>query len=172
MWTDLRRLACLAVVAVCLSACRTTAPSADYRALAKAAVRLGVDIDLADHHPLYLEASRWIGTPYRHGGTTRQGVDCSGLVQSIYRQVYHVDLPRSAEAQRTTRCRTVDRRHLQEGDLVFFGEGRRPRHASHVGIYLKQGKFVHASSSQGVVVSSLDEPYYQRTWLNGGKVTH
>ena len=61
--------------------------------------------------------------------------------------------------------------NLKEGDLVFFHNGKKKRKASHVGIYLKEGKFIHASSSQGVIVSALDEPYYRRCWMQGGRIS-
>lgn len=64
----------------------------------------------------------------------------------------------------------ISKRQLQEGDLVFFHNGRRKRVANHVGIYLKDGKFVHASTSSGVIVSRLEEPYYRKCWMQGGRV--
>ena len=66
------------------------------------------------------------------------------------------------------RCR-VRRSKLEEGDLVFFKNARKSRTASHVGIYLKDYKFIHASTSDGVIVSDLREPYYDKTWLAGGR---
>lgn len=64
----------------------------------------------------------------------------------------------------------MSKRKLQEGDLVFFHDGRRKKTANHVGIYLKDGKFIHASSSAGVIVSRLEEPYYRKCWMQGGRV--
>ena len=64
----------------------------------------------------------------------------------------------------------MSKRNLQEGDLVFFHNGRKKRTATHVGIYLKDNKFIHASTSSGVIVSSLDEAYYRRCWMQGGRV--
>lgn len=151
-----------------LSSCHTSAPSYDYQALAQASVRLGVDIGLKDNHALYLEAAQWIGTPYRAGGSSRRGTDCSGFVWQMYRKVYGKELSRSSE-QQMKESRKVSRRKLREGDLVFFGTTRRKRRVSHVGIYLKEGKFVHASTSRGVIVSSLDEPYYEERWIKGGR---
>ena len=120
--------------------------------------RLGIDIGPKDNHHLYLTAAEWIGTPYRSGGHTQKGTDCSGMTGEIYRKVYHMRLPRSTSEQMKA-CRKVSRRELKEGDLVFF----------HVGIYLKDGYFVHASTSRGVIVSHLDEAYYRRCWLRGGR---
>lgn len=155
-----------------LSSCGTTrAPHYDFRELARAAIRLEMDIDEKDNHALYVESSKWLGVPYRYGGTSKRGTDCSGLTYAIYKKVYHKKLQRSSEEQRTEDCRKVTKRNLQEGDLVFFHNGRKKKKASHVGIYLKNGKFIHASTSQGVIVSQLDEPYYQKCWMQGGRIS-
>ena len=152
------------------SSCHVGMIGTDYRALAQASVRLGIDIDRKDNHALYLEASRWIGAPYRNGGNSRWGIDCSGLTSQIYRNVYRQHLHRSAEEQRLLDCHKKSKRNLREGDLVFFHNGSRKRRASHVGIYLKDGRFIHASTSRGVIVSHLNEPYYRKHWLSGGRV--
>ncbi|WP_294453673.1 C40 family peptidase [uncultured Bacteroides sp.] len=152
------------------SSCGTRRLNYDFRDLAAAAIRLDMDIDLKDNHKLYLEAADWIGTPYRYGGTTKKGVDCSGLTMSIYRTVYRKKLSRNSEEQRDKDCQRVLKRNLREGDLVFFHNGKKKRRASHVGIYLKDGRFIHASTSVGVVVSSLNERYYSSHWLQGGRV--
>lgn len=158
------------LLALLLASCGTRAPRYDYRQLAKAAVRLDMDIDAKDNHRLYIEVADWIGTPYRHGGTTRKGTDCSGFTSAIYKKVYRHKLKRSSEEQRTKNCRKVAKRNLKEGDLVFFHNGRKKRKATHVGIYLKDGRFVHASTSRGVIVSWLEEDYYRRCWMQGGRV--
>lgn len=158
------------LLAFLLTSCRTTMSGVDYQALAKASVRLGVDIDRKDNHALYLEAAQWIGAPYRSGGSSVKGTDCSGLTSQIYRKVYDHPLHRSAEEQRTHDCKKKRKGKLHEGDLVFFHNGSRKRRASHVGIYLKDGHFVHASTSRGVIVSHLNESYYRKHWLSGGRV--
>ena len=152
-----------------LSSCRTSAPNLNYKALAKASIQLGVDIDLNDNHKLYVEAAKWIGTPYRTGGTSKRGTDCSGLVCQLYRSVYRTKLPRTTQELRN-KSRKIGKRQLQEGDLVFFSSPRSRKKTAHVGIYLKEGKFIHASSSQGVIVSRLNEEYYTKYWLAGGRV--
>ena len=160
----------LAALLALLTSCGTRAPHYDYRELAQAALRLDIDIDMDDNHRLYIESARWIGVPYRSGGTTRLGVDCSGLTSNIYRTVYRKRLERSSDHQRTEDCRKVRKAKLREGDLVFFHNGRNKRRATHVGIYLKDGRFIHASTSRGVIVSCLNEPYYKRCWMQGGRV--
>lgn len=152
-----------------LSSCRSVAPKLDYKALARASVNLGVDIKLEDNHKLYLEAAEWIGVPYRAGGDSKRGVDCSGLTSHIYRKVYHTKLSRSTDEQRKE-SNKVAKRNLREGDLVFFTSSRSGRKVAHVGIYLKDGKFIHASTSRGVIVSRLNEPYYTKHWISGGRV--
>lgn len=153
-----------------LTSCGVRAPHYDFRELAHAAVSLNMDIDLKDNHKLYIESAKWIGVPYRHGGSNKRGIDCSGLTCQIYQKVYHKKLKRSANEQRTKNCQRVTKRKLKEGDLVFFHNGKRKRTATHVGIYLKNGHFIHASTSNGVIVSRLDEAYYERCWMQGGRV--
>ena len=153
---------------VSLSSCRSAAPRLDYKALARASVRLGVDIRLEDNHKLYIEAAEWMGVPYRTGGESKRGTDCSGLTCQIYKKVYHTKLSRNTEGQKKESSK-VAKRNLREGDLVFFTSSRSGRKVAHVGIYLKDGKFIHASTSQGVIVSHLDEPYYTKHWISGGR---
>lgn len=167
MMGRLYRLLLPALLLLCLSSCHTSAPRLDYRALARASVRLGMDIGPKDNHRLYLTAAEWIGTPYRNGGHTKRGTDCSGLAGEIYRKVYHVRLPRSTGEQMKA-CRKVARRNLKEGDLVFFHNGKSRKKVTHVGIYLKDDKFIHASTSRGVIVSNLNEDYWHRCWMRGG----
>ncbi len=158
-----------ACITVMLASCGTARRTPDYAALARAGIRLGIDIDRDDDHRLYVAASQWIGTPYRYGGTTRRGVDCSGFVRALCNEVYGIELSRTADTQLKDDCRRVRRSKLEEGDLVFFKNARKSRTASHVGIYLKDYKFIHASTSEGVIVSDLREPYYDKTWLAGGR---
>ena len=153
----------------CLSSCHTSAPRLDYKALAQASVRLGMDIELTDNHKLYVNAAEWIGTPYRVGGDSRHGTDCSGLVPQLYKKTYRMRLSRSTDGQ-LKESNKIARRNLREGDLVFFTSRSSRKKVAHVGIYLKDGKFIHASTSQGVIVSSLKEKYYTQHWLCGGRV--
>lgn len=153
----------------CLSSCHTSAPRLDYKALAQASVRLGMDIELTDNHKLYVNAAEWIGTPYRAGGDSRHGTDCSGLVSQLYKKTYRMRLSRSTDGQ-LKESNKIARCNLREGDLVFFTSRSSRKKVAHVGIYLKDGKFIHASTSQGVIVSSLKEKYYTQHWLCGGRV--
>lgn len=151
------------------SSCRTSAPRLDYKALARASILLGVDINLGDNHKLYLEAAEWIGAPYRGGGESKRGTDCSGFTYQLFRKVYRTQVPRNTEDLKKA-CSKVAKRNLQEGDLVFFSSNRSRKKVAHVGIYLKNGKFVHASTSKGVIVSKLNEAYYTKHWISGGRI--
>jgi lipoprotein Spr len=96
---------------------------------------------------------------------TRRGIDCSAFVQNLAAVVYGLTLPRTAGEQKLA-CTPVDRKDLQEGDLVFFNTRGG---VSHVGVYLHNDKFVHASTSGGVTISDLKEPYWERRMLGGGR---
>lgn len=101
----------------------------------------------------------WLGVPYKYGGITKNGVDCSGFTYKVYRKVYDFKLPRTALDQYKA-GRKISRINLTEGDLVFFRGVRGPG-IDHVGVYLEDGKFVHASTSIGVTISDLSEDYYK-----------
>ena len=165
----LSHLLILGTLAVILASCGTSAPHYNYKELARASIRLGMDIDMKDNHQLYVESAAWLGVPYRGGGSSKRGTDCSGLTSQLYKKVYHKKLQRSSDDQRTKDCRKVSRKNLREGDLVFFHNGRKKRVATHVGVYLKDNKFIHASTSRGVIISNLQEEYYRKHWLGGGR---
>lgn len=111
-------------------------------------------------------ADRWDGAPHEWGGMTRRGVDCSGLVYSVFDEHFRVSLPRTTERQAHAGDQ-VERSALQPGDLLFF----RPEHKKrHVGIYLSQGEFLHASASTGVTISKLDRSYWQDYWWQARRV--
>ncbi len=101
--------------------------------------------------------AQWAGTPYVLGGTSRRGIDCSAFVQVLYRDVLGLPLPRTTQRQAQA-GRSVPVDEAQPGDLVFFRPARKLRH---VGVYLGEGEFAHASTSQGVMISRLEEPYWQ-----------
>jgi len=102
---------------------------------------------------------KWLNVPYLFGGTDRNGIDCSALTGRIFREAYQIDLPRTAKAQMRG-GHFVRQPWLEEGDLLFFRDDR-GTFQDHVGMYLGDGQFVHASSSQGVTISDLFSTYYQ-----------
>lgn len=127
---------------------------------------LDQEVETKLNEKLYSFIDDWWGTPYRIGGMTRDGVDCSGFVFTLYISLYKIELPRTARDQRDV-CRKISKSELREGDLVFFHTTRRA--VSHVGVYLGNNKFVHASTSSGVMISDLDEEYWSKRFLGGGR---
>lgn len=115
------------------------------------------------------EARRWIGTKYKYGGHTRKGTDCSGLVWTIYRDVAGIELPRNSVKQ-FEYCIPLSREQLSAGDLVFFNTAGNGTRVGHVGIYIGDNAFIHASSSRGVRISTFDDPYYAKIYNRGGRV--
>lgn len=115
---------------------------------------------------LFLEL--WMGSPYRYGGCTRSGTDCSGFSGQLYENVYGIKIPRvSIDIYKASKkVRSIDR--LSQGDLVFFHTGR-SRSVNHVGVYLWDGYFAHASTKRGVIISRLDEGYYNSRFVSGGR---
>lgn len=119
------------------------------------------------------QAYTYLGTPYRLGGTTRSGIDCSAFVLSVYEEATGVELPRVAASQ-AHEGQAVEKENLQKGDLIFFAHSGRGR-ISHVGIVeevLETGeiKFIHASTSRGVMVSSLDDSYWRGKYRSAKRI--
>jgi len=109
----------------------------------------------------------FLGVPYRLGGSTLKGIDCSAFVKKIY-QIFSIDLPRTAREQLHF-GKGVEKKELEEGDLVFFRTRRSS--GTHVGIYIGNNEFVHASSrKKEVKVDNLDMPYYDQRFLRGVRV--
>jgi cell wall-associated NlpC family hydrolase len=111
----------------------------------------------------------WWGTRYCLGGSTDNCIDCSAFVQVIYRDVYGIALPRTSSEQYGV-SELIDREELKEGDLVFFHTRGRRNAITHVGVYLQNNKFVHASTSNGVSISDLDETYWKPRFRGGGRL--
>lgn len=110
----------------------------------------------------------WLGTPYRGGGETKQGVDCSGFVSIVYKEVYGIKLPRRSQDMEKA-CKTKPSLDgLKEGDLVFFNN-KAGGSTNHVGIFLDKDSFIHASSSKGVTISRFNEKYWAERFRCGGK---
>lgn len=120
-----------------------------------------------DNESLYKAINYWLGTPHKNGGCNKSGIDCSCLVRSIYKEVYGIDLYRSSiDIQKNVFF--INKSELKEGDILFFKTTSANR-VTHVGIYLKNNEFVHTSSSKGVMISNLNEAYYQRTFFKAGR---
>ncbi|MFO7888834.1 MAG: C40 family peptidase [bacterium] len=112
-------------------------------------------------------AESFIGTPYKFGGSNRDGMDCSGLVVRVYADVMDKNVPHSTHKLYRT-GRYVPRSQIYTGDLVFFGEGG--YRVTHVGIFLGDNRFIHTSSTKGVVVSKLDIRYYKKRFLGARRI--
>jgi lipoprotein Spr len=113
------------------------------------------------------EIQKFYGAPYKWGGETPRGTDCSGMVKTIYKNAANIRLPHNAHAiyESSKKIYKVD---LQFGDLVFFSSyGRR---VTHMGIYIDNGFFLHASSSRGVILSKLSDPYYKSQFVGAGRI--
>lgn len=128
---------------------------------------LKVDVKAVQNIKLYQFVDEWVGVQYKYGGTSKSGVDCSGFCNVLYNNVYSKTLPRTS-SEIAKQLQKVPKGSLAEGDIVVFDiEGKRN---SHVGVYLANNKFVHASTSSGVIISSLEHPYYQKAYSKGGKL--
>lgn len=116
------------------------------------------------------ECITWIGTPYGYG-RSEKGVstDCSGMVLVVYLQIADVKMPRNS-AKQAEFCHDIKEHEIEPGDLVFFATGKDKNKVSHVGVMIDGKKFVHASSSKGVVISEMTTPYYQRNFIKYGRV--
>ena len=121
-----------------------------------------------ENYLLFREIRFYLGTPYIFGGEDRRGLDCSGFVSVIFRDVYGIKLPHNA-SQQFVRSQRIPISQLATGDLVFFDNNYSGR-IDHVGIYLDDGYFAHASATFGVVVSNLRENYYRSRVKSGGRI--
>ena len=145
-------------------------PSASNTLTEKYAGMLGVLTKQITNVSLYHFIDEWYGVNYRIGGNSKDGIDCSAFVQRLYSEVFGVDLFRTAMEQFNNCARVKNINEAEEGDLVFFHiHGRR---ISHVGIYLVNDFFVHASRSQGIVISNLNDEYWHKYYACAGRLPH
>jgi len=110
----------------------------------------------------------YLGTPYKYGGEDESGMDCSGFVQTVFREALGIKLPRTV-ARQWKATTPISDDELAFGDLVFFrtSKGKTP---SHIGIYIGANRFAHASSSLGVTISSLNDPYWRKRYAGARRV--
>lgn len=163
------QLVLVGVLLTSFSACRTAKSGAKITpkdAFGKAETQQPAD---RQQSRLYKVATSWIGTPYSYGGHGSSGVDCSGLVMEVYKEVYGIQLHRNSAEIFQKDCVEIPRNEIVEGDLVFFTNDSGSR-INHVGIYLDDDKFVHSSSSKGVVISDLKQNYYVKRFYKAGRV--
>lgn len=136
----------------------------------KYAVLMDVYVENLTNTDLLQKIDEWWGTQYCYGGSTKNCTDCSAFTQTMLQDVYKIKMPRTAQEQYDA-CNKVDESDLKEGDLVFFHgtAGRRGPYISHVGIYLGNNKFVHASTNNGVTINDLNDNYYNKHFAGGGR---
>jgi lipoprotein Spr len=132
----------------------------------KYAVLLSTPAEEVKNTKMFEFIDDWYGTPYRLGGTTKKGVDCSAFSQFLFASVYGLSIPRTAREQYNLTNR-ISRTELKEGDLIFFNTRGG---ISHVGVYLQNNKFVHASTSGGVMISDIFDEYWVRRFVGVGRL--
>lgn len=142
----------------------------DYSALQfKYAILENASVEDLNNPKLLSFMDYWYGTPYHYGGTSRDGIDCSAFAILLMSSVYGVTtLPRTSKEQYET-TRRIGRSELQEGDLVFFHTLGKRRIVTHVGVYLRNNKFIHASVS-GVMISDMNDGYYDKHYIGAGRI--
>jgi cell wall-associated NlpC family hydrolase len=134
----------------------------------KYSIQMDIAVEEMNNIPLLQKIDEWWGTPYLYGGSSKRGVDCSYFTLDVMNAIYNTNLKRTA-AEQYTQSEKIDWTDLKEGDLIFFKTDA-SRSITHVGIYMTNNKFVHASTSQGVTISDLSEPYWQKRLYSLGRV--
>lgn len=134
----------------------------------KYSIKMDIAVEEINNIPLLEKIDEWWGTPYALGGSSKRGVDCSYFTLDVMNAIYNTSLKRTA-AEQYEQSEKIDWTELKEGDLIFFKTDG-SRSISHVGIYMTNNKFAHASTSQGVTISDLSEPYWQRRLYSLGRV--
>lgn len=133
--------------------------------------KLKIDVKKKDDLKMYRAAAKWLGVPYKYGGTTMSGVDCSALVINIMKESHNLKLSRSAESLYKDDCHKISKNNLKPGDLIFFHMGDKKgskRTIDHVALHLKDGVFIHATTKRGVMINKVTDSYYeQRIYLCG-----
>jgi lipoprotein Spr len=147
---------------------RADEPSFAHLLQVKYASLMGIVPQAITNLPLYNFIENWYGVRYRMGGKDQKGIDCSAFVQRLYENVFCTSVFRTAMDQFHMCQYVLKADSLKEGDLVFFRN--RGKRISHVGIYLANNFFVHASSSQGVIISNLKETYWSKFYAGAGKI--
>ncbi|NEV94423.1 C40 family peptidase [Psychroflexus sp. YR1-1] len=116
----------------------------------------------------------YLGTPYKYGGMNPSGIDCSGLLHLSFLR-YGIELPRTVK-QLSKTGKSLNFKHVDVGDLVFFRTSKTSRKVNHVGLVVYRTKktvdFIHSSSSQGVMISSINNPYWRKNYVKSRRVIY
>jgi lipoprotein Spr len=166
------------VLAISISSCRTqketTSSDTEKNNVSKTkkiqnkyGLLLKVDENKIENIKLYSFIDEWYGVPYKYGGKNKNGIDCSNFTSTLYSNVYSKPLTGSSSSI-FNQCKVISKNNLEEGDLVFFkidGDN-----ISHIGVYLQNNKFVHATTKRGVMIDDLDEEYYKKYYYKGGRI--
>lgn len=133
----------------------------------KYASLLNVNESKIENIKLYSFIDEWYGVPYKYGGKNKNGIDCSNFTSTLYSTIYGKSISGSS-ASIYEQCKTISISSLEEGDLVFFKiDGNK---ISHIGVYLQNNKFVHATTKKGVMIDDLDETYYKKYFYKAGRL--
>jgi murein DD-endopeptidase / murein LD-carboxypeptidase len=145
--------------------------TAEKRIIYKYAAYLKTSADSLKNITLYTFIDKWMKTPYKYGGNDEKGIDCSGFIQRLLSDVYNIQVPRTSAQQFFTKNVEPfhDKQYFSEGDLVFFCTVP-GNPISHVGLYLQNRYFINASTSLGVSLASLDDPYWKKRLVAAGRV--
>ena len=129
---------------------------------------LGVAPTSLTNLELLAQMEKWFGTQYCFGGSTDSCIDCSSFTQVILRDVYNVKIPRNSQQQFDASTK-IETENLKEGDLVFFNTVSASMIITHVGVFVCNNKFVHASTSKGVTINDLSEKYFAKAYRGAGR---
>ena len=161
---------CITLILLVLFSCgvkRSTTNNSSSSIKKKYSQLLGVSEKEISNKKLYSFIDDWYGVPYKYGGKSKSGVDCSDFVSILYKNVFGKEISGSS-ASMSKQCKTISKDELKEGDLVFFKIDS--KEISHIGIYLQNNKFIHATTKAGVMIDDLSEEYYKKYFESAGRI--
>ena len=167
----MNRLTLIVIFGFYLAACSSVPSSRPETMVSSDALTPSGDVvDMTNHaqvrSQLLEQLSEWEGVPYRYGGLSKQGVDCSGFIYLTFAEEFGIRIPRTTQSQ-VLKGKVIEQGDLLPGDLIFFNTGYNQRH---IGIYVGKKQFIHTSSSRGVMLSRLDNPYWQSAYWHSRRV--